>query len=619
MSGEKDYSTLVELLQYRSQHQSNRTAYTFLTDGETKSVSVTYHQLDLQAKAIASHLQSKQLDGNTALLIYPYDGGLEFIAAFFGCLYAKVIAVPCHPPRNRHASQDLAARLASSQAKIVLTTKNLLPKLKSQLGTIAAPLEWLTTDDTPAKATDWREPNISSDTLAFLQYTSGSTGVPKGVMVTHGCVLHNQKILKLAFCHTEKSVGVGWLPLFHDMGLIGNVLQSMYVGMPCIFLSPIAFVQKPVRWLQAISHYGATTSGAPNFAYELLCHHVTAAQKQNLDLSSWDLAFTGAEPVRVETIERFFKEFASCGFRSEAFYPCYGMAEATLLISGGEKTAPPIIKYVEKSALEKNQVVVVDRYKEGVKSLVSCGKPWLDDLIAIANPHSLTQCTDNQVGEIWFSSPGIGKGYWNLSEETSHTFQASLKDNLQAGSFLRTGDLGFLAEGELFITGRLNDVLVFWGFNHYPQHIEQTVENCHSALKPSCSAAFAIEVDGEEKLVIVQELDRNYRHILAKDIAETIRWAVFDQHLIDVYAIALLKPGSIPKTSSGKIQRRTCKQKYLDSSLDILSQWHAPQKEPSNLTSLINSYLNPLTHAKRYLTFTQGSLRRWLFLIHRSY
>lgn len=292
------------------------------------------------------------------------------------------------------------------------------------------------------------------------------------------------------------------------------------------------------------------------------------------------------------------------------------MAEATLLISGGEKTTPPVIKYVEKAALEKNQVITVDSYREGVKSLVSCGKPWLNDTIAIANPHSLTQCADNQVGEIWVSSPGIGKGYWNLTEQTNQTFQASFSDNPQLGCFLRTGDLGFLADGELFIVGRQYDVLVFWGFNHYPQHIEQTVEQCHPALKPNCGAAFSIEVDGEEKLVIVQELERNYRHILAKDIAETVRWAVFDQHLIDIYAIALLKPGSIPKTSSGKIQRQTCKQKYLDGSLNILSQWRL--QTSSNLTSLINRYLNPLTHAKRYLTFTKSSLRRWLFLIHRS-
>ena len=531
MSGEKNYSNLVELLRYRSQHQSNRTAYTFLTDGDA-SVSVTYQELDLQARAIAANLQSKRV--NIALLVYPYDGGLEFIAAFFGCLYAKVIAVPCHPPRNRHASNDLAARLTSSQAKIVLTTKNLKSKLKHQLGALAESLEWLTTDE-PYSNTDWREPNIGGDTLAFLQYTSGSTGVPKGVMITHDCVLHNQKILQLAFCHTEKSIGVGWLPLFHDMGLIGNVLQSLYVGMPCIFLSPIAFVQKPVLWLQAISRYGATTSGAPNFAYELLCHHVTPAQKQNLDLSSWDVAFTGAEPVRVETMERFVKAFASCGFRSLAFYPCYGMAEATLLISGGEKNAPPVVKYIDKSALEKNQVITADSYREGVKSLVSCGKPWLNDLIAIANPTSLTPCQDNQVGEIWVSSPGIGKGYWNLTEQT-HTFQASFPDNPQLGCFLRNGDLGF--------------------------------------------------------------------------------WAVFDQHLIDIYAIALLKPGSIPKTFSGKIQRQTCKQKYQGGSLNILSQWRL--QTSSNLTSLINRYLNPLTHAKRYLTFTKGSLRRWLFLIHRS-
>lgn len=320
----------------------------------------------------------------------------------------------------------------------------------------------------------------------------------------------------------------------------------------------------------------------------------------------------------VETINRFAEAFASCGFRKEAFYPCYGMAEATLLISGGEKTAPPVVKYVDKSALEKNRVITVDSYREGTKALISCGRPWLNDVIAIANPTSLTPCVDNQVGEIWVSTPGIGKGYWNLTEETKHTFQAFFPDNPQLGCFLRTGDLGFLAGGELFITGRQHDVLVFRGFNHYPQHIEQTVEQCHTALKPNCGAAFAIEVEGEEKLVIVQELDRNYRHILANDIAETIRWAVFDRHLIDIYAIALLTPGTIPKTSSGKIQRRTCKQKYLDGNLDILRQWQSPQKS-SNLTSLITRYLNPLTHAKRYLTFTKSSLRRWLFLIHRSY
>ena len=616
---ELNYSTLVELLRCRAKHQPNQTAYILLKDGETDSVSITYQQLDLRARAIAAQLQYTNSNGSRALLVYPYDAGLEFIAAFFGCLYAEVVAVPSHPPRNRHACYDLQQRLASSQAHVVLTKQNLLAKLKNQL--IIEPAQksnellWLATDNIPTiQASDWSEPKISNDTLAFLQYTSGSTGMPKGVMISHGCIMHSQQMLKIAFGHTEKAIGVGWLPLFHDMGLIGNVLQALYVGSPCIFMSPIAFVQKPFRWLQAISRYKATTSGAPNFAYDLLCSQVTPEQRESLDLSSWEVAFSGAEAVRAETIERFVATFEPCGFRREAFYPCYGMAEATLLISGGKKTAPPVIKYVEKSALEQNRVVVSGNEQEGVRPLIGCGQAWLDEKIVIVDPESLTQCPANRVGEIWASSSGIGKGYWNQPEETVRTFQAHLK-NTGEGPFLRTGDLGFLQDGELFVTGRLNDVMVFWGFNHYPQHIEQTVDKCHSALRPNCGAAFSVEVEGEERLVIAQEVERSYRHLVVDDVVEAIRWAVFDQHFVDVYAIALIKTGSIPKTSSGKIQRRACRTKFLDGSLDIVSEWRFPQGEQSNMTLLLKRYLNPVTHINRYFAFTRGRLQQFLYLL----
>lgn len=609
-----NYSTLVELLRYRFQQQPSQIAYTFLKDGETESVSLTYQELDERARAIAAQLQYLNMDNSRALLVYPYDAGLEFIAAFFGCLYAGVVAVPSHPPRNRHALYDLQARLASSQAAIVLTTKNSLA-LKSQL--TLNDLVWLTTDDIPPQATNWIEPEISNDTLAFLQYTSGSTGMPKGVMITHECILHSQQLLNIAFGHTDNAIGVGWLPLFHDMGLIGNVLQALYLGRPCIFMSPIAFVQKPVRWLQAISRYKATTSGAPNFAYDLLCRHVTPQQKESLDLSSWDVAFCGAELVRAETIERFVATFAPCGFRREAFYPCYGMAEATLLISGGKKTDPPVVKYVEKAALEQNRVVFSNQ-REAVRSLVGCGGAWLDGKIVIVDPESLTRCPANKIGEIWVSSSGLGKGYWNQLEETVCTFQAYLQDPAE-GPFLRTGDLGFLEDGELFITGRLNDVLVFWGLNHYPQHIEQTVEKCHPGLRFNCGAAFSIEVNGEERLVVAQEVERSYRQCLIVDnVVETIRWAVFEQHFVDVYGIALLKPGSIPKTSSGKIQRRACKDKFQDGSLEIIDQWRSPQAERSDITSLVKRYMNPLTHVNRYFTFAKGQLRRgWSLLLRK--
>lgn len=612
------YSTLVDILRDRAENQASQTAYTFLKNGEVEAGSLTYQQLDFRARSIGSWLQSNHLQNERAILIYPYDASLEFIAAFIGCLYAGVIAVPCHPPRNRHAFYDLQARSLSCQAKIVLTQKSLVANLKNQFATSEsaaqfADLLWLNTDEVPKSlAAGWYEPKIEKETLAFLQYTSGSTGMPKGVIISHECLLHNQEMLRLAFGHTQESIGVSWLPLFHDMGLIGNVLQALYLGRPSFFLSPIAFIQKPVRWLQAISRYRATTSGAPNFAYDLLCRYVTPQQRDSLDLSSWEVAFSGAEPIRVETIDRFVDYFSPCGFRREAFYPCYGMAEATLLIAGGSKTEPPVVKYIEEGALEQNCVVTANKEQKRVRPVIGCGRAWLDEKIVIVDPQSLRQRNDRQIGEIWVSSSGIGKGYWQEPEKTAHTFQAYLADTGE-GPFMRTGDLGFLEDSELFVTGRLNDVMVFWGFNHYPQLIEETVEKCHQALRSNCVAAFAVEVDGEDRLAIVTEIERSYRQCLdVEEVVEAIRWAIFQEHFLDVYAIDLLKTGSLPKTSSGKIQRSTCKAKFLDGSLEILGQWRSPEKA-STIISLVRRYLNPITHGKRYLALARGSFKRILF------
>jgi acyl-CoA synthetase (AMP-forming)/AMP-acid ligase II len=436
-------------------------------------------------------------------------------------------------------------------------------------------------------------------------------------MVTHECILNNQKLLKEAFGNTEQSIGVGWLPLFHDMGLIGNVIQAMYAGIPCIFMSPVAFIQKPLRWLQAISDYKATISGGPNFAYDLLCRQVTDKQKESLDLSSWELAFSGAEPVRAETMENFARYFADCGFRYEAFYPCYGMAEATLFITGGRKKEPPVVKYVKETDLEKNKVLIAEKPQSGYRPLVGCGQAWFDEKIVIVEPQSLTQCAEGQVGEIWVASPSVAKGYWQQPEETAKTFQNYLED--KHTPFLRTGDLGFFLDKELFITGRLKDVLMFWGFTHYPQHIEKTVENCHPALRNNGGAAFAIKVEGEERLVIAQEVERSYRNCLdVEEIVEAIRWANFQDHFVDVYAIALLKPGALPKTSSGKVQRSLCREQFLAGELNTLAQWRSPEKD-SNITSTLNRYLNPLTHFKRYSGFVRGRMRRLVYQILKGY
>ncbi len=600
------YPTLVDLVCDRTQSIAHQTAFVFLKDGETAELTITYGQLNQRARAIAVYLSTLATVGDRALLVYPYDAGIDFITAFLGCLYAGIVAVPTHPPRNRYAIPDVVGRIVSADANLILTTKSLETKLQKQLKksvdlSLPETCQWIVPETIPLDtATNWRRPALTQDNLAFLQYTSGSSGLPKGVMITHACLMHNQQLLKLAFGHSEQAVGMGWLPLFHDMGLIGNVLQALYLGTSCVLMSPVAFIQKPVRWLQAISRYQATTSGGPNFAYDLLCRYVTDKQLQQLDLSGWDVAFSGAEPINPQTLENFATKFAPCGFRKEAFYPCYGMAEATLFIAGGKKAAPPTIGYVDEIALQENRVVWADSPNATTRAIVGCGYPWLDSKVCIVDPKTQKLCKPNQVGEIWVSGAGLGTGYWNEPEKTVQTFQAYFPETGE-GPFLRTSDFGFLHNNELFILGRLNDLLVFWGLNHFPEHIEQTVEQCHPAFRANSGAAFAVKVNGCDRLVVAQEVERSYRHqIKAQDVVESVRWQVFDQHFVDVYAIVLLRPGGIPKTSSGKIQRSICRDKYRSGELDSLDEWQAPADTVVDIPGLIRRYLNPITHFRRY-------------------
>jgi acyl-CoA synthetase (AMP-forming)/AMP-acid ligase II len=342
----------------------------------------------------------------------------------------------------------------------------------------------------------------------------------------------------------------------------------------------VDFLQKPIRWLQAISRYKVTTSGGPNFAYDLLLRKVTPEQLESLDLSSWELAFTGAEPVRAETLEQFASTFAPCGFRKEAFFPCYGMAETTLIVSGGEKTAIPITCNVEKTALEQNRIVKNDDTWGDIRTIVGCGQSLPEQKVIIVNSETLTLCTSEQVGEIWVASPSVARGYWNRTEETEKTFRAYLLDTgisragQSLGPFLRTGDLGFLRDGELFVTGRIKDTIIIRGQNYYPHDIELTVENSHRALQPNCGAAFAIDIDGSERLVIVHEVKRSYlRKLDVKEVVDSIRQAVTAEHNLQIYATVLVKTGSIPKTSSGKIRRHACKAAFLTGSLNVVEDW----------------------------------------------
>jgi len=568
------FSTLVELLIYRAQIQPEQRAYTFLQDGETEEVSWTYQELDQKARAIAARLQSLKAAGERVLLLYP--PGLEFIAAFFGCLYAGVVAVPVYPPKRNQSLSRLRAIVSDAQTTVVLTVNSTLTQIQSQFAQESefADMPLLATDSIAIdEASDWQPVQIDRDTLAFLQYTSGSTGTPKGVMVSHRNLLQNSKYTQQIWEYNSQSVMVTWLPVFHDMGLIYGVLQPLYQGFPCYMMAPVSFIQKPIRWLQAISRYKATHSGAPNFAYELCVLKTTPEERAALDLSSWHMTLNGAEPVRADTIKRFNEAFKTCGFDLTTFCPGYGLAEATLVVAGVQKQKLPNFYTVQAEALAQNRVIE-GKSEEKLQTLVGHGQPGIDTKVIIVHPELLTQCTPNEIGEIWVSGSSIAQGYWQRTEETKKTFGAYLKDTKE-GPFMRTGDLGFLKDGELFITGRLKDVIILRGQNHYPQDIEWTVAQSHPALRPSCGATFTIEVNGEERLVVVQEVERTWRRKLDVEmIARAIRKAVTQEHELHVHAIVLLDTASIPKTSSGKIQRSACRAKFMDRTLSALASVH---------------------------------------------
>jgi amino acid adenylation domain-containing protein len=445
---------------------------------------------------------------------------------------------------------------------------------------VLRPLHWLTTDRLGEGLEEaWREPGVGGDALAFLQYTSGSTAAPKGVMLTHSNLLHNEELIRHAFRQSAESVIVGWLPLYHDMGLIGNVLQPLYLGARCVLMSPVSFLQQPLRWLRAVSNYRGTTSGGPNFAYDLCVRKIPEAQRAGLDLSSWSVAFNGAEPIRRETLESFAGAFAPHGFRREAFSPCYGLAEATLIVSGGSQSPAPVVRHVEAKALEAHRVVEAAR-GEDERALVGCGGALPDQRIAVVDWATLKECAPGAVGEIWVSGPSVAQGYWGHPEESERTFAARLADTGE-GPFLRTGDLGFMHEGELFVTGRLKDLIIIRGRNHYPQDIELTAEQSHRALRPGCGAAFAVADGGEERLVVVQEVDHR-QGLDAAEVCEAINRAVAEEHEIQAHAVVLVRAGTIPKTSSGKIQRNACREAYLGGELREVGGWRAGRAEPTS-------------------------------------
>ncbi len=577
-------TTLVELLRARADYQPDQPAYSFLRNGESDEQRWSYAQLDAQARMIGAWLQAHGATGERAVLLYP--PGLDYLAAFFGCLYAGTIAVPAYPPHttkiDRTSGRRLLTIIQDAQPRFILTLSSISPIADQLSGQpeMQPDIQWCATDQLEAAIAErWQAPSIDGETLAFLQYTSGSTATPKGVMVSHRNLLHNGQMIHDAFDHSDKTIFVGWLPLYHDMGLIGNVLQPLFVGIHSVLMSPLAFLQRPVRWLQAISRFKATTSGAPNFAYDLCVRKVTAEQRAQLDLSSWQVAFNGAEPIRASTLQRFAETFAPCGFRAETSYPCYGLAEATLFVTGGLASQVPTVQAFSSTALETHTVEPVAADDPAARTLVSCGYSWNDQQIRIVDPDRCAVVQPNQIGEVWISGPSVAGGYWNRPAETERTFKAKL-NGVDEQTFLRTGDLGFMVDGELFVTGRLKDMLIVNGRNYYPQDIELTVENCHRAMRPGGTAAFAVDIEGVEQLVVVAEVERDYRPDRPSSdtdaepgtdrgelLVKAIRKAISDEHELRVYQVVLITPGSLPKTSSGKVQRHGCRAAFLAGTL----------------------------------------------------
>lgn len=584
MTEEDSYTyTLPQVLQHRAKKTPGDTAFIFLKDGENDEARITYQELDLAALTVARRLAEMNFAGERAILLFP--PGLEFKKTLFGCFYAGVIAVPAYPPRKNRSLERIRLMVMDSGAKIVLTINDIYKTFERSFSDVEElkGLTWLLTDE-PSNTTSPLHHSTTpspypltplspqpSDT-ALLQYTSGSTGHPKGVIITHQNIMRNCEFIRNSFGFSTASVGVSWLPNFHDMGLVGQVFQPVYTGFPSVYMAPVSFFQKPVRWLKAFSKYRGTMGGAPNFAFDLLADETSEEERKGLDLSSIKTIYCGAEPIRRATFDRFINAFKDYGLEPRMMYPCYGMAETTLITSGPPAGRDPLYISISGDALLQNKVKLVIENDKDARHQVSVGHPWLDTKVKIMNPDTLQPSPDNEIGEIWITGSSVSPGYWNKPEETQLTFSGHVPDD-PGSQYLRSGDLGFVHEGELFISGRLKDLIIIHGRNIYPQDIEFIAENSHPVLRPNSSAAFSIEDDNEEKLVVVAEVERSaIMGLNADEVCDNIRENISMEKELTVHAIQLLRTTTIIKTSSGKIQRKACKEAFLQKKLDVVGE-----------------------------------------------
>ena len=564
------FASFAELLLDRAQKHPHRVCFRFLSSEENALQTRSYLELDVHARQIAGYLRERTEPGTRAVLLFP--SGLNFIDAIFGCFYSGLIAVPLPPPLGLHMLGRLEETIQDARPAVGLTTQGMLQRLRSRWDELPSlsEFEWIAFED---QLTGPQLPprRASPQELALIQYTSGSTGSPKGVMLTHDNLLRSAAQVHVAFGSPRygNDKMVCWLPLFHDMGLMSGVLGPLYSGIEAIIMSPAAVAQRPVRWLEAIGRFKATLSGCPNFGYDQCISRISDEERRSVDLSTWQVAFCGAETIRHETLEKFEAAFARSGFRREAFLPCYGLAEATVALTASREPAPYILTL---SAESLRDGYVVDVPCPG-QSIVACGRPISGVRVLIVDPERRSLCPPGRVGEIWAKGPNVAKGYWNKPEQTNEVFEAVLADTGE-GPFLRTGDLGFIRDGRLYVTGRAKDMIIVRGLNYYPQDIEASAERSHDALIRGGAVAFGIDQGAGERMVIVQEVRRTARRKV-DGVCAAIRTAIAQEHAVVPWAILLVWQGRLPKTTSGKIRRAACRFMLLRGELEPLDVWCA--------------------------------------------
>ncbi len=568
---------LVRCLRGHASERQGDIAFVGMINDPAQPTTLTYGELDRRARAIAASLQDMRLAGQPVVLAYP--PGLEFITAFFGALYAGCVAVPIDQPRRR--TLDRFHSLAGDAgASLALSTAVVIDRFNAMTGR-SEPVAWLSTDEVAdANADRWTEHDPAPESLAMIQYTSGSTRRPKGVMLSHANLVENTRAISDCFAIQSTSKGVFWLPPYHDMGLIGGILAPVFSGTTIIVMTPAMFLGNPFLWLDAISKSRATISGAPNFAYDLCVRRITVEQRATLDLSTWSLAFIGAEAVQPATLARFAEAFAPCGFNAESFYPCYGLAEGTLMVTGPKAGAGAAVHAFRDDALAQNRVVPVGDDAPHARRLVGCGAPVGSLRVAIVDAETLAFAAKDHVGEIWVAGESVGQGYWHDAENTTATFNARLSDT-RDGPYLRTGDIGFAYEGQLYITGRVDDLIIVRGLNHHPQDIEATARKSHPLLESGLGAAFAVDENGTQRLILVHEVERNGRMDLTP-VLNAVCAAVLEEHGLALDAVVLIRCGTIAKTSSGKVKRRASRDAFLGGQIKSLAQYRAQPRLSSS-------------------------------------